>query len=69
MDKELLKKYVAIKPIGFRYYIWFETEKVIEDLGCFIGKGGWGKRGADTNIKCKSSEIDSYIYSNELQYI
>ena len=68
MDKQLLKKYVAIKPNGFNYYIWFETEKVIHDLGCFVGRDGWGKGGALTNIKCNANEIDSYIYSDVLQY-
>ena len=69
MDETLLQKYVAIKLKGFNYYIWFETKKVIYDSNCFIGKSGWGKGGAFTNIKCSSSEIDSYIYSDELQYI
>ncbi len=68
MDKSLQRKYVAIKPKGFAYYIWFKTENVIYDLGCFIGKDGWGKDGALTNIKCSGTEIDSYIYSDELQY-
>ena len=68
MDKELLRAYVAIKPKGFSYYIWFKTEKVIVDLGCFIGTEGWGHGGALTSIKCKESEIESYIYSDNLQY-
>lgn len=69
MDKELLCKYIAVKPTGFDYYIWFETEKVIQELGCFIGKEGWGKGGVLTNIKCNGSEIDSFIYSDALQYL
>jgi hypothetical protein len=68
MEDKLLKKYIGIKPKGFNHYIWFETEKTINDLGVFIGEGGWGKNGAFTNIKCYSSEIDSYIYSDSLQY-
>ncbi len=68
MDKSLLRKYIAIKPKGFKSYIWFETEKVVEAYGCFIGKSGWGDGGALTNIKCNANEIDSYIYSDTLQY-
>ena len=62
------KKYTAVKPKGFGYYIWFETEKTTPNLGMFIGTQGWGKRGALTDIKCRASEIDSFIYSDELQY-
>lgn len=68
MDESLNRKYIAVKPKGFKYYIWFKTAEVIHDLGCFIGKNGWGKDGALTNIKCNASEIDSFIYSDELQY-
>lgn len=68
MDKELLKKYIAVKPKGFLHYIWFKIEEVTCGAGCFIGKNGWGEGGADTSIKCKESEIESYIYSDTLQY-
>lgn len=68
MDEKLLKKYIAIKPKGFPYYLWFKTDDVIQDLGCFIGKDGWGLGGAATSIKCTASEIESYIYSDKLQY-
>lgn len=68
MDKELNRTYVAMKPKGFSYYIWFETEKVLIAQGCIIAREGWGKSGAYTNIKCREEEIESYIYSDELQY-
>lgn len=61
-------KYVAVKPNGFKHYIWFETKKTINDLGVFIGEDGWGKDGARTSIKCKSSDIEGFIYSENLQY-
>lgn len=61
-------KYIAIKPKGLDHYLWFETENVIQELGCFLGNKGWGKDGAFTEIKCKAEEIDSFIYSDELQY-
>ncbi len=61
-------KYIAIKLKSFDYYLWFKKENVTQYLGAFIGKDGWGKNGAYTNIKCSSSEIDSFIYSDELQY-
>lgn len=67
-DKTKLK-YIAVKPKGFAYYIWFETEKVSTENYKFIGVDGWGRNGAVTSIECKDSEIDSYIYSNELQYV
>ena len=62
------QKYVAVKPTGHNNYIWFETEKTTTELGCFIGEGGWGKGGAYTNLKCKVGEIDSFVYSENLQY-
>lgn len=69
MSKDFEKrKYTAVKPAGYNYYIWFETEKTMIELGCFIGEAGWGKGGAYTNIKCKSSDITSFVYSDELQY-
>jgi hypothetical protein len=68
MDKELLRKYVAIKPKGLNRYIWFKTENVSCESDVFLGQNGWGKNGALTNIKCNTNEIESYIYSDELQY-
>lgn len=68
MDKKLFKKYIAVKPKGFNYYIWFITEQVECDSGFFIGQNGWGKNGSNTSIKCNENEIVSYIYSDELQY-
>lgn len=68
MNESLNTKYIAIKIKGFDYYLWFEQSKVIEGLGCFIGKEGWGHHGAFTNIKVELSEIAGFVYSDELQY-
>ena len=68
MDKELLRKYVAIKPKGFPNYIWFDMENVIYGNGFFIGIDGWATGGAYTNIKISDEEILSFIYSDELNY-
>lgn len=68
MNKDLLCEFIAIKPKGFRYYIWFYQSKVTSENGVFIGKGGWGKGGANTNIQCRDTEIESTIYSDTLQY-
>lgn len=62
------KKYTAIKLKGFDYYIWFETEKIINDLGLIMANNGWGKGGARTDIKCYEREAEAFIYSDELQY-
>lgn len=64
----LQRKYIAVKPKGFKYYLWFETEKTTNELDIFIGKEGWGKGGALTNIKCSATEIKSFIYSDILMY-
>ena len=61
-------KYIAVKLKGLNHFIWFRTSKVITSLGCFIGKNGWGKNGALTNLKCYEKDIEAYIYSDELQY-
>jgi len=68
MDEKLKRKYIAVKPKGFKYYIWFKTDKISEYVGTFIGKDGWGKNGALTSIECHPSQIESTIYSDELQY-
>ncbi|MGB4776423.1 MAG: hypothetical protein WBP45_14700 [Daejeonella sp.] len=68
MDDSLNRKYIAIKPKGLNHYLWFEQEKVITEFGCFIGQSGWGEGGAFTNIKCKIDQIESFIYSDQLQY-
>lgn len=62
-------KYIAIKPKGFKHYLWFETEKANIINNKFVGNDGWGNGGALTNIECNESEIDSIIYSENLQYI
>lgn len=61
-------KYIAIKPRGFNFWIWFETKKTVRNLGVFCGENGWGKGGTLTNIKIRESEIEGEIYSKELQY-
>lgn len=68
MDENLKRKYIALKPTGFGYFIWFDTHKVIIDAGFLVGQGGLGKGGVFTNIKCRVDEIDCFIYSDELQY-
>lgn len=60
--------YIAIKPKGFKYYIWFKTDNVSTINNQFIGKDGWGVNGVLTNIVCNESEIDSYISSEIAQY-
>jgi len=69
MNEKLKNKYVAIKLRDFNYYIWFATENVTEDQSNFKGLGGWGKGGAFTNIECKTTEIISWVYSSDLQYV
>lgn len=68
IEKKLLQKYIAIKPSGFKTYIWFSIDKVSYDDFYFQGIGGWGKDGEFTNIHCKIDEISSIIHSNVLQY-
>lgn len=68
IEKQLLKKYIAIKVNGINHYIWFKTEDthVIDNI--FNGKGGWGKNGSYTSISCNTCDIKSIIYSEDLQY-
>lgn len=69
IDKSFKEKYIAIKPKGFSYFIWFEKEKTIIESGLFEGKNGWGRGGEHTSIKCNESEIMAVIYSEGLQYL
>lgn len=61
-------KYIAIKPNGFSYWIWFERENVKRESGTFIGKDGWGLGGACTSIKINESDISGEMSSTNLQY-
>ena len=62
-------KYRAIKLIGFKFWIWFEADKITtDDSGAVIGKGGWGKGGAHIDLDTHDSLIESNIYSDELQF-
>lgn len=60
------QKFVGIKLKSLDSYIWFETANVIHALSSFIGKEGVGKDNSRTNIKCRDSEIESYIYSDNI---
>ena len=61
-------KYIAIKLDGAEHFVWFEKCKTVEGLGVFDGKDGWGKGGAHTNVKARSSQIVARIESESLQY-
>lgn len=61
-------KYIAIKVRGIRYWLWFNIKKVKRDSYTFIGKDGWGKGGAYTNITVPEDEIIGELYSDDLQY-
>lgn len=62
-------KYIAIKVKGLNHWLWFDTTKVTRDSGIFIGKGGWGKSGAFTEIKIEERYISGEIESTDLQYV
>lgn len=64
-----MKKYIAIKVVGLKHWLWFETDKTTEENGKFIGKEGWGNGGAYTEIEIDSQYITGRIRSNELQYV
>lgn len=66
--KNVVEKYTAIKVKGFSYWIWFEDEKITDENGKFVGKAGWGKGGAFTNIEIDRYEIVGLIKSDTLQY-
>jgi len=65
MAKEM---YVAIKVKGMHPWLWFDKTKVVEKEGKFIGKEGWGRGGAPTNIEVDVHQIEGRIESSELQY-
>ena len=62
------ERYIAIKLTGLDHWLWFEEEKTSEEKGVFIGKTGWGKGGAFTEIEVNSDEIIGRINSDTLQY-
>ncbi len=63
-------KYIAIKVSGINHWFWFENEKVSRHniKGTFIGKDGWGRGGALTNLEIPESQIEGEIESEDLQY-
>ena len=68
-DKTLTRKYIAVKPKGLAHFLWFEQANVTEESGEFIGRDGWGKNGAFTNLRCRTIDIAATIYSDEAQYV
>lgn len=64
----MAKKYLAVKVKGLDHYLWFKSENVANESGKFVGKDGWGKRGANTDLETYDSEIISTISSDALQY-
>lgn len=61
-------KYTAVKVVGFNHWFWFETSKVSREDGKFVGKDGWGQRGAYTNLTVNEDHIEGEISSEALQY-
>jgi len=61
-------KYIAIKVDGLNHWLWFETEKVTEKDGRFIGLAGWGEDGNYTEIDIDTNEILGRIHSDFPQY-
>ena len=70
MDIDIKRKctYIAIKPIGFRHYLWFKMVKSTLEDSKFTGNEGWGKGGVFTEICINQSQIESVIYSESPQY-
>lgn len=68
MSEKSSAKYIAIKVKGIAHWLWFETKKVKHINHEFIGKDGWGKGGALTNITVSEDEIIGEIHSENLQY-
>jgi hypothetical protein len=61
-------KYVAVKIRGIEHWFWFARDMIKRECYKFIGKGGWGKDGAYTNINVDENLIEGELDSNELQY-
>jgi hypothetical protein len=61
-------EYIAIKVKGLNHWLWFEVEKVKREYGTFVGKGGWGKDGGNTDITVNENEITGEMHSDTLQY-
>lgn len=62
------QKYIGIKVKGINHWIWFATKNSEITNFHFIGKGGWGKNGAFTNVDVPTEEIIGTIYSESPQY-
>lgn len=61
-------EYIAIKIRDFNHWVWFEKKHVQEDSSTFIGKQGWGKDGALTEVSIPKRMIEGRIESKEPQY-
>lgn len=62
------EKYVAIKLHALWPWLWFDTTKVTEKNGTFVGKGGWGRGGALTEVSIDTRLIVGRVESDTLQY-
>lgn len=62
-------KYTAIKVQGMAHWLWFENSKIERKDGKFIGKAGWGKGGAFTEIDIWERLIEGTILSDTTQYL
>ena len=63
-----MRKYIAVKVKGISHWFWFLSENVTRQNGQFVGKDGWGKGGAYTNLDVKESCIEGELNSEKLQY-
>lgn len=63
-----MSKYIAVKVKGIEHWFWFESAKVTRNGGIFVGKDGWGKGGAYTNLSIKEEMIEGELQSEDLQY-
>jgi hypothetical protein len=67
-DNKVQNKFIAIKVQGINHWIWFALSNVTKENNRFIGKSGWGKGGAFTEIEVSENKIEGVIHSDELQY-
>lgn len=61
-------KYTAIKIKGLNYWLWFNSENVIEEKGIFKGIRGLGSGGYHANIEIDTGLIQGRITSDNLMY-